>query len=188
MNSNHKWRFVSGQSIFNHPVLEVKYDLFRHDDGREKNFITLHSSDWVNVVPITADGQVVLIRQYRFGTDSYTLEIPGGLVDPGEEPIQAGARELAEETGYTSPGLVPIGKVSPNPALFSNTCHTFLAPDAVLSGAQRLDDDEDIEVITRPAQDLPGLVSSGQIDHCLVIAALTFYWLHQGGQGLAPAR
>lgn len=185
MNTNDRWHFVSGQSVFEHPVLNVKFDLFRRGDGKKKNFVTLESPDWVNVVPITPDGQVVLIRQYRFGVDDYTLEIPGGLVDPGEQPIEAGAREMLEETGFTSPGLVPIGKVSPNPALFTNTCHTFLAPGAQLNGRQRLDDDENIEVITRPAADLPGLVSSGAIDHCLVIAALTFYWLHQDGGPLA---
>lgn len=152
-------------------------------DGMEKNFVVLGSPDWVNVVPLTADGQVVLIRQFRVGSNEYAVEIPGGLIDPGERPIDAAAREMLEETGHSSDELVYLGKVNPNPALFENTCYTFLAKNAVKTAEQNLDDGEMIEVFSVPLEKLPALVASGQIDHSLVVSALAFLWLHQGLAG-----
>lgn len=175
------WQEKTSDLVVDHPVLQVRRSRRLRRDGLEHEFVVLSSPDWVNVVPVTPRGEVVLIRQYRQGSRDVALEIPGGLVDPGEDPIQAGARELAEETGYASPGLVPLGLVNPNPALFDNTCYTFLAPDAVPASEPRPDDAEQIEVITVPAADLPALVRGGEITHSLVIAALTFYWLRQGG-------
>lgn len=178
------WQTLESELVLDNPVLRVKKLLRRQADGRAGQFVVLDSPDWVNVIPITQDGQVVLIRQWRHGSQETTLEIPGGLVDPGESPSEAGARELMEETGYQAQRLIPLGRVQPNPALFTNHCYTFLAPEVKLRGPQHTDPHEEIEVLTVPVGQLPELVRSGQIDHCVVIAALAFYWL--GGPGLAP--
>ena len=95
--------------------------------GQAHDFYRIESVDWVNVVPLTLDDQVVMVRQFRHGSREVTLEIPGGMVDPGEEPAAAAARELLEETGYRAGDVVSLGRVSPNPALFDNRVHTFLA-------------------------------------------------------------
>ena len=96
-------------------------------------------ADWVNVVPITAAGRVVMIRQYRHGTGEIGLEIPGGVIDPGEEPLAAARRELREETGYGASELAAIGQVAPNPALQDNRCYSFVARGAFCERAQALD-------------------------------------------------
>ena len=150
-------------------------------------FITLHSSDWVNIIPVTPEGEVVLIKQWRHGSEDWAVEIPGGLVDPGETPIDAAVRELEEETGYKAREITLLGKVNPNPALFDNTCHTYLALVDSQPGEPHLDAGESIEVFRVKAPDLPAMVSSGEIDHCIVVAALGFFWLHQG-QDLASGR
>lgn len=180
------WRTVESTLALDHPVLKVERARRRGETGQEHEFVLLHSPDWVNVVPLTAEGRVVLIRQWRQGSQQTTLEIPGGIIDPGETPAQAGARELREETGYLAGEMVFLGKVNPNPALFSNTCHTFLARGCRLDGGQRLDPTERIEVVSAAPADLPGLVRSGEIVHSLVISALSFFWL-AGGAGF-PAQ
>ena len=177
------WNILESTEVLEHPVLSVTRSR-RRLGSHTGEFVTLHSSDWVNVVPVTADGRVVLIKQWRHGSQDWAVEIPGGLVDPGETPVQAAARELAEETGYAAPKLTFLGKVNPNPALFDNTCHTLLAQGAAPAGEPDLDAGESIEVFTVKAEHLPGMVASGEIDHCIVIAALAFFWLHQG-QNLA---
>ncbi len=171
------WRTLESEVVLDHPVLRVDKVLRRKGQEPPHRFVVLSSPDWVNVIPVTPEGQVVLIRQWRHGTGETTLEIPGGLIDPGESPQQAAARELREETGYAAERLVPLGSVRPNPALFDNTCYTFLAPDARLAGATDLDATEDIEVVTVELTRLADMVRSGEIDHCIVVAALTFLWL-----------
>ena len=88
--------------------------------GATKRFSLIEAVDWVNVIALTPDQQVVLIRQFRVGANEVCLEIPGGMVDPGETPAEAAARELAEETGYTAPRWHQLGRVSPNPAIMTN--------------------------------------------------------------------
>lgn len=174
------WRTLKSRLALDHPVLRVEQVTRQRADGLNHDFVILRASDWVNVVAVTPQGRVVLIRQWRQGSGAPSLEIPGGIVDPGESPAQAGARELLEETGYVAAELVPLGQVNPNPALFDNTCHTFLARDAVPQSPQRLDDGERIEVLARPVADLPGLVADGSINHSLVLSALCFFWLSGG--------
>ncbi|PIV19735.1 MAG: NUDIX hydrolase [Deltaproteobacteria bacterium CG03_land_8_20_14_0_80_45_14] len=145
--------------------------------GREHNFYVIESRDWINVIPLTDDHQVVMIRQYRHGSREVTLEIPGGLVDPGDTPEKAAARELLEETGFQAKEWTKIGVVNPNPALFNNRCYTFLAQDIKKVAAPTPDQTEDIEVALIPLTDIPKLILKGEIDHAMVITAFSYYFL-----------
>jgi 8-oxo-dGTP pyrophosphatase MutT (NUDIX family) len=118
-----------------------------------------------------------MIRQYRHGSREVTLEIPGGLVDPGETPKKAAARELLEETGYDAEQWSKIGVVNPNPALFNNRCHTFLARNINRVRDPKPDQTEDIEVVLVPLAKIPRLILKGKIDHAMVITAFTHYFL-----------
>ena len=114
---------------------------------------------------------MVLVEQYRHGTDEMTIEIPGGAVDPGESPATAAARELEEETGYRASELIEIGRVDPNPAFLSNRCWTYLALGCRSDGTVNLDPSEEIEVSLAPIEDFARLIDDGTITHSLVIAA-----------------
>ena len=138
---------------------------------RKKRIITLGSPDWVNIIPITKDNQVVLVKQFRFGTKSETLEIPGGMIDNHETPSIAAGRELFEETGYSFENITKLGNISPNPALFNNRVFTFLANDAYLSEENIKNQDEINEVVLVDLSDIPKLLKTGAIEHALVIAA-----------------
>lgn len=174
------WRTIDKQTRFEHPVLSLNVVTRQNAAGLEHDFVVLDSPDWVNVVALTSDEKVVLIRQWRQGVAAEALEIPGGLIDPGESPQEAGLRELLEETGYAGDDTELLGWVSPNPALFSNRCYTMLVKNAQLVSAQRLEDTEAIEVLTRPYKDIKRLIASGEINHALVLAAFA---LLNAGQG-----
>ncbi len=151
--------------------------------GTVGTFQVLHTPSWVNVVALTDDQDVVLIRQYRHGLDSVTLEIPGGLVDAGEEPASAAARELLEETGYAGRAPVWLGNVHPNPAIQTNVCSTWLIPGAHLVGPPRPDDEEHIVVELAPLATIEGLIRRGDISHALVVCAFHHLMLHQSHPG-----
>jgi ADP-ribose pyrophosphatase len=145
--------------------------------GAEHDFVVLESAPWVNVVPLTRDQEVVLIRQYRHGIGEVTLEIPGGLVEAADTPIQAAQRELMEETGFVGETWVDLGYVHPNPAIQNNRCHTFLALGVTPAGPQALDEKEDIEVLLRPLAEIPRLIREGEISHALVVAAFWRFFM-----------
>jgi 8-oxo-dGTP pyrophosphatase MutT (NUDIX family) len=174
------WRTERAETVLEHPVLRVER-VRRRAGGAAHEFLLLTSPDWVNVVPVTDEGMVVLIRQWRHGIAAPTLEIPGGLVDPGEKPAGAAARELAEETGYAAGGLEGLGWVHPNPALFGNRCFTFLATGCRPAGPPRPEDTEEIEVELAPLARVPELIREGRITHSLVVAAFARLWLSRGG-------
>lgn len=166
-------------------VFQVHRDRMRSSPGGAvHDFFCLQAGDWVNVVPVTRGGEVVLVRQFRAGARRPTLEIPGGMVDADETPAEAAARELLEETGYGGGVLRPLGAVNPNPALFANRCHTFLAEGVTRAGdATRSPTEETVVEVVSPAA-LEALVARGEIDHALVIAALFFFDRHR--RGLPP--
>jgi ADP-ribose pyrophosphatase len=172
---------------YNGRIFSIRRERLRSPlTGREDVFDVLEAPDWVNVVALTPEGHVVLIRQFRAGTGTITTEIPGGTVDPGETPLAAARRELAEETGYRSDRWSLIGRVDPNPAFQTNATYTFLAEDARPTTAQHFDDSEAIEVEVRPLDEVPGLVSDGTITHALVVCA--FFHLARTGRLTQAAR
>jgi len=151
-----------------------------NDPSRRGEFVYLDAPDWVNVVALTADENVVLIEQFRHGTQEVTLEIPGGGVDPGEDPLEAGLRELREETGYEGSDGRIIGVVAPNPAIINNRCHTVLVGGVEAVGAAQLEGYEEIRTKLVPLSDVPGLIRCGAISHALVIAAFYHFDLSGG--------
>jgi 8-oxo-dGTP pyrophosphatase MutT (NUDIX family) len=139
--------------------------------GAIKRFSLIECVDWINVIALTDTGRVVLLRQFRPGTNQVCLEIPGGMMEPGEDPCTAAARELAEETGYTGGALEILGKVAPNPAIQNNTLYTVLARGVTLTQPPAPDDGEVLAVETATLADCQRRLLSGEIDHALVVVA-----------------
>lgn len=164
----------------------LKAHVFRYKQVRRKSpstlqvgeFDIIQCSNWVNILAITPEQKVVLIKQFRHGINDYTIEIPGGAVNHSEDPLIGAKRELEEETGYTASKWVSLGKVDVNPSFMTNACETFLAIDAVKTKEQNLDPFEEIEVYLEDINLLPQLVQSGKIAHSLVIAGLYLYHVH----------
>jgi len=145
----------------------------------------LDSNDWVNIVPVTPAGNLVLIRQFRHGTSSVVWEIPGGMVDAEDPtPEHAALRELREETGYEPERVAFLGAVHPNPAIQNNRCHTFVARNVRPAGSQQLDGSEDIAVEEVPWPRVLEMIDRGEITHSLVITAL--YWYQRALDHLPP--
>ena len=164
-------------------VLDLLSVRYRHPvRGTEKNFVVVHPSDWCNVLAVTPGGEPVLVRQVRFGIDAFSLEIPGGVMEAGEDPIEAGLRELREETGYVGARARLLGSTHPNPAIQSNRCHFVLVEDAVQSEALEWDADEEIAVTTVPVEEVLACARAGGITHALVLNALFLFEPHWRGR------
>ncbi len=138
----------------------------------EHRFFFIETADWVNIVPVTSDNEVVFIRQFRHGSEEITLEIPGGMVDPGEDAQVAAVRECLEESGYAVGHVESLGVLRPNPAVFQNQLHTFVARDCHLTAAIANTSTEHTEVVLIPITELGERMQRGEIDHALVVATL----------------
>ena len=165
------------------------FDMFSSErsstQGKTGQFCILTAPDWVNVVPVLtrAGGDTFLmVRQYRHGAAIITTEFPAGLVEPGEDPAHAAARELEEETGYRAGRLTPLGRVSPNPAFMNNWCSTFLAEDLTRVGDLALDELEELDVLQVSAADLSGRIGTGELVNSLTLVAHYLYQRHRAGE------
>ena len=173
------WRKISSRSLGEFRIFSLRADLKQSPrTGREHEFIVMDAVNWVNVVAVTPDQQMVLVEQYRHGSDTVELEIPGGIMDAQDaSPVATGCRELREETGYEGEKARIIGQVLANPAIMSNTCFTILVENCRPSGPVKFDTTEDLITRLAPVAEVPGLVASGKIRHSLVVAALYYFQL-----------
>ena len=167
----------TGQSLHaSCQLFDVLYSRYRHPGrGRERDFVVMTAPDWVNVIALTPDLQLILVRQFRFGIDDFSLEIPGGVMERGEDPLVAARRELCEETGYTGEIVRRLGRVRPNPAIMSNFCHLVCVENVRRTAELAWDRDEEIEVITAPVDDVYAWARTGRISHALVLDALFLF-------------
>jgi 8-oxo-dGTP pyrophosphatase MutT (NUDIX family) len=172
------WQLIESEQLADYRITRVRRDRRRSPrTGAEHDFIILQMPEWVNVIAVTRQARIVIIEQYRHGTQEVAVEIPGGVVDPGDGLEQAARRELLEETGYEAEEFVYIGKVTANPAIQDNRCHTFVALGAHAVGEARLEAGEDIAVSEIGMDEVTGLIASGRMSHALVIAG--FWWFDQ---------
>jgi ADP-ribose pyrophosphatase len=170
------WREVQRETVADCRIFQVERSTAVSPvDGEPRVFHRIQSVDWAQIVPITTDGEVVLVRQYRHGDQRMTLEIPGGLIDAGEDPATAALRECLEETGYRGRSAAPLGVVAPNPALFTNRLHAFYTVDVVPERAVQNTGSEVTEVVLVPVTELESLLVAGEIDHALVAGTLWRY-------------
>jgi len=182
------WRAISSRPLGDFRVFSVREERrVSPRTGAILDFFILDAANWVNVIALTPDGQMVLIEQYRHGSNTVELEIPGGVMDPADvSPVATGCRELEEETGFVGEDPQIVGQVFPNPAIMSNTCFTVLVRNCRQVKAVKLDQGEDLATRLVPAAQVPELVASGRIRHSLIVAAL--YQFDLWSQGHDPGK
>jgi ADP-ribose pyrophosphatase len=176
-----KWRTLTCERVYTTPIFDLHRRKSAHPRRGERNFYVLEAPTWVNIIPVTPGREVVMVRQYRHGISDFTLEIPGGMVDPEDEsPAAAARREMVEETGFDSDSVIPLGRVNPNPAIQPNFCYSFFAPNVRHIGGKYSNPDgsEETEVTIVPLSSIKDLIASGKISHALVIAAFSFFHLY----------
>jgi 8-oxo-dGTP pyrophosphatase MutT (NUDIX family) len=176
------WQIQRSEQVLDGRVFQVRKDVAVNPrTGEPHDMYVLENPNWVNVIPLTPDDQVIMVEQWRHGSRTVELETPGGLMDDGESVETAAQRELLEETGYAPQKITHLGTVLPNPAIQSNRQHYVLATGCRRVAGLNLDHAEDIAVRLVPLRDIPDLIRTGKIQHGIVIGG--FYWLNLHHRG-----
>jgi len=173
------WKLVSSKPVGDFRIFKIRSDVkISPRTGKEHDFFVIDSANWVNVVAVTPDQKLVMVEQYRHGSNTVELEIPGGMIDAKDaSPVAAGVRELREETGYEGENARLLGQVSANPAIMSNTCFTALVENCRCVHPVEWDHGEDLITRLVPVAEIPGLIASRTIQHPLVVVALYHFEL-----------
>jgi len=176
------WRKTESKDGPDLLLFKARYDYMENPrTGNILKRIVLETKEWVNVVAITPEKKIILVKQYRFGSGKITIEIPAGLIDEGEDSGASAIRELQEETGYTTQNWQYLGYVEPNPAFLNNKCHHWLALDVTKTTEPNLDDGEDIGVDLYSFEELADAIREGVVNHVLALSALSRipeFWQH----------
>lgn len=177
------WNKISSRSLGDFKIFNVRTDRkVSPRTNAEHDFFVIDCANWVNVIALTPDQKIVMVEQYRHGSNTVELEIPGGMIDKKDaSPVAAGTRELREETGYEGRNARILGEIFPNPAIMNNTCYTVLVENCTLVHPVEFDSGEDLITRQVPVADLPQLVAEKKIGHSLVAVALYHFELWQRG-------
>ena len=175
------WQKLGSKALGDYRIFTVRSDeKVSPRTGQKHDFYIIDCVDWVNIIAVTPERQLVMVEQYRHGSNTVELEIPGGIMDRTDaSPVATGVRELREETGYEGGNARLLTSVFANPAIMSNTCHTVLIEDCAPKHPVEFDSGEDLITRLIPIDDIPRLVSAGRIRHPLVVVALYHFELHQ---------
>lgn len=173
-----KWTTTARQKLLHTPVYDVFSQSETAANGITGEYVAIEAPDWVMTIPVLR-GQFVMVRQWRHGEDRVTVEFPGGVADRGEDPAETARRELEEETGFRAGKITHLGTLSPNPALFKNHFHCYLAEELEQTGAQHLDEDELLRYELWPVEKVLAEFGGAQMTHALMGAALAFYLLRK---------
>ncbi len=173
-DENLKWNNKESKLLLKTAVFDVTQQTNVAYSGLQGDYIVLNARDWVIVIPELND-KFLMVKQWRHGAKQLSIEFPGGVIDNGEAPEQAARRELKEETTCTANNLIKLGSINPNPALFSNHVHFFLATDLKFTGTQQLDNDEFINYLEIDKNEVLDLVGTEPFCHALMGTALAFY-------------
>lgn len=177
INEDGKWTVVSTEYLIRRPWLTARRDVVRLPDGRiNPEYYILEYPDWVNVIAITEDGQVVMERQYRHGLGKTCFELPCGVIEKGETPLEAAKRELLEETGYAGGEWEQWMVLSPNPSTSTNLTYSFVATGVKKVAGQSLDATEDIQVSLQSVEFVKDLLRENQILQALMAAPMFKYF------------
>ena len=178
-----RWEKRGSEPLHDYGFLRLRKDRYRHPNLEgERDFLVIDALNWVNVVAVTPDQDIVLIRQFRYGVGDTRWEIPAGVIEPGEPAIDAAVRELREETGYAGDPPEPLCEVEPNPVIQSNLCTSYLIRNATLQHPTEWDENEVIEVVLKSQQEVRQMITSGEFSHALLQLPLLHFLT-----GIGPA-
>ena len=177
-DSSLMWKQGASKILLHTPVFDVTSVPSVSAQGVSGDYVVLNGPDWVIVVP-DAGKDFLMVKQWRHGENALSIEFPGGVMDKGETPEQAAARELKEETGCSAGKLIHLRTMNPNPAVMSNHVHFFLAQDLSSAGDQQLDEDEFISCFAMSKDEVGQKMGSKEFPHAIMASALMFYWQYE---------